>query len=376
MSARVPVAHLIHTIAYGGVETALINWVKRIPDDGFEPHLICFANPGETERPFVDAANAAGLRVLRIPWHRGKPVWRSARALKRILEEHRIRILHCHNTYAMLVGLVAARLTRVLTTTTLYVWGDFGWKRGLMQWMDRAMLPWFDTITAHCEETRRKTIEMGYKPEDVHLLVCGFDAKPVTTTAEERRARRAELGAADSDMVLINVARFYPEKAHEVLLEGFRLMREKEPRLKLWLLGVGPDEGRVRALSAALGLDESVRFLGFRSDLEYVLSLADIMVHPSHMEGVPLAVLSGLAAGLPVVATAVGGLPEVVRSGESGILIPPGQPETLASAALGLVSDEARRRNLGERARRFIEEEYSLDAAARRVTTLYKEMLA
>lgn len=376
MSARVPIAHLIHTIAYGGVETALINWVKRIPDDGFEPHLICFANPGETERPFVDAANAAGLKVLRIPWHRGKPVWRSAKALKKILEEHRIRILHCHNTYAMLVGLVAARLTRVLTTTTLYVWGDFGWKRGLMQWMDRAMLPWFDTITAHCEETRRKTIEMGYKPEDVHLLVCGFDAKPVATTAEERRARRAELGALDSDMVLINVARFYPEKAHEVLLEGFRIMRVKEPRLKLWLLGVGPDEGRVRALSAGLGLDDSVRFLGFRSDLEHVLSLADIMVHPSHMEGVPLAVLSGLAAGLPVVATAVGGLPEVVRNGESGILIPPGQPETLASAVLGLVADEAQRSNLGARARRFIEEEYSLDAAARRVTGLYKEMLA
>lgn len=376
MSARVPIAHLIHTIAYGGVETALINWVKRIPNDGFDAHLICFANPGETERPFVEAANAAGLNVLRIPWHRGKPVWRSARALKRIIEEHRIRILHCHNTYAMLVGLVAARLTRVLTTTTLYVWGDFGWKRGLLQWMDRAMLPWFDTITAHCEETRRKTIEMGYKPEDVHLLVCGFDAKPVTTAAEERRARRAELGASDSDMVLINVARFYPEKAHEVLLEGFRLMREKEPRLKLWLLGVGPDEGRVRALAAALGLDDGVRFLGFRSDLEHVLSLADIMVHPSHMEGVPLAVLSGLAAGLPVVATAVGGLPEVVRDGESGILIPPGQPETLASVVLDLAADEARRRSLGARARRFIEEEYSLDAAARRVTTLYKEMLA
>lgn len=267
MSARVPIAHLIHTIAYGGVETALINWLKRIPRDGFDAHLICFANPGETERPFLDAASAAGLKVLRIPWHRGKPVLRSARALKRILEQHRIRILHCHNTYAMLVGLVAAKMARVLTTTTLYVWGDFGWKRGLMQWMDRAMLPWFDSITAHCEETRRKTIAMGYKPEDVHLLVCGFEARSVTTPASERSALRAELGASDSDTVLINVARFYPEKAHEVLLEGFRLMREREPRLKLWLLGVGPDEARIRELTSQLGLEESVRFLGFRSDL-------------------------------------------------------------------------------------------------------------
>lgn len=106
-----------------------------------------------------------------------------------------------------------------------------------------------------------------------------------------------------------------------------------------------------------------------------MLSLADIMVHPSHMEGVPLAILSGLAAGLPVVATAVGGLPEVVRNGESGVLIPPGQPERLAAAVLDVIGDEALRRNLGAAARRFIEEEYSLDAAARRVTCLYKEML-
>jgi glycosyltransferase involved in cell wall biosynthesis len=376
MTARVPVAHLIHTMAYGGVETALINWLTRIPRDGFEAHLICFANPGETERPFVEAANAAGLRVLRIPWHRGKPVWRSARALKRILEENGIRILHCHNTYANLVGLLAGRLARVLTTTTLYVWGEFGWKRGMLQWMDRAMLPWFDRITAHCEETRRQTIAMGYRPEEVSLLVCGFEAKPVTTAVEERRARRAELGASDSDRVLINVARFYPEKAHDVLLEGFRQMREREPGLRLWLLGVGPEEERIRALTKEQGLEESVRFLGFRSDLEQVLSLADIMVHPSHMEGVPLAILSGLAAGLPVVATAVGGLPEVVRNGESGILIPPGRPDELASAVLGLAGDEGRCRELGAAAKRFIEEEYSLDAAARRVTSLYKEMLA
>lgn len=376
MSTRVPVAHLIHTMAYGGVETALINWLTRIPRDGFDAHLICFANPGETEQPFVDAANAAGLQVLRIPWHRGKPVWQSAKALRAILREHGIRILHCHNTYANLVGLVAGRMARVMTATTLYVWGDFGWKRGLLQWMDRAMLPFFHRITAHCEETQRKTVAMGYRPDDVRLLVCGFEARPVTTPEDERRAGRAGLGAAEEDTVLINVARFYPEKAHEVLLEGFRQMLEKEPRLQLWLLGVGPEEERIRTLVSGLGLTDRVKFLGFRSDLERVLSLADIMVHPSHMEGVPLAILSGLAAGMPVVATAVGGLPEVVRNGHSGILLPPGEPDTLAATVLELCRDRERGRKLGAAARRFIEDEYSLDAAARRVTALYQEMLA
>src|SRR5688572_9055240 len=136
----VRVAHLIHTMAHGGVETALINWFKTFTPDNVQAHLLCFANPGHTEKPFVDAATNAGLAVHLIPWGRHKPVLRSARALAAFIREHRIELLHCHNTYANLVGLCASRSTRVKTLTTVYVWSGYGVKRRMLQWLDERML--------------------------------------------------------------------------------------------------------------------------------------------------------------------------------------------------------------------------------------------
>ncbi|HWP84920.1 MAG TPA: glycosyltransferase family 4 protein, partial [Terriglobia bacterium] len=305
-----------------------------------------------------------------------KPVWKSARALRRILQDRHVRILHCHNTYADLVGLVAAKWCRIPCVTTLYVWGDFGFKRGVLQWIDARLLPYFDRITAHCETTRQQTLRMGFSESEVTLLPCGFEGRAVQFPAEERSRRRAEFGVGPQETVLIYVARFWPEKAHEVVLEGMKEILRHRPATTLWLLGVGPEEPRIRSMVREMNLEEKIRFLGFRSDLEEMLALADIMVHPSHMEGVPLAVLSGMAAGLPVVATRVGGLPEIVRHGETGVLIPPREPSVLAREVIQLIDHPEARRRFGQAARRFVETEYSLQEATNRVHTLYAELLA
>jgi len=231
-------------------------------------------------------------------------------------------------------------------------------------------------VTAHCRDTQNETIRRGFSNREVRLLTCGFEAKAVTFSQEERARRRAELGVSPDQTVLINVARFWPEKAHEVLLESMKQIIQRRSGIVMWLLGIGPEEQRIRTLSEDMGLGDIVKFLGFRTDLEDVLALADIMVHPSHMEGVPLAVLSGMAAGLPIVATRVGGLPEVIRDGATGILIPPREPSRIADAVLSLIEDPALCLKLGRAAQQFIHEEYSLDAAASRVGNLYAEMIS
>jgi glycosyltransferase involved in cell wall biosynthesis len=363
-------------MAYGGIETALLNWLKTMDRGRFELDLFCFANPRETEAPFVDAACQQGWEVAKIPWGRWKPVLRAGQALAELIRSRDIEILHCHNTYANLVGARAAAQTGVKTVTTLYVWGKFGLKRGALQWLDKKVIRRFDRITAHCEDTLRGTIERGFAPDEVKLLTCGFSEAPIQLSRTDRNARRLENGAGPNDIVLINVARFWPEKAHDVLLEGLRLIRERDPRVVLWILGVGPDEPRIRALCGKLGLNPWVRFLGFRKDLPELLALADIQVHPSDMEGVPLAVCSGMAARLPIVASGVGGLLEILKHEHSAVLIPPRNPAALSQAVLDLIGDPSRREALGGAARRFIDEEYSLRAATARVEALYEEMIS
>ncbi len=369
------VAHLIHTMLYGGVETSLLNWLRTMDRSRFEIHLFCFANPGATETPFVEAAAALGFAVERIPWSRRKPLLRAARVMARHIRARRIDILHCHNTYAQLVTLAAGWMTGVKTITTFYVWGEFGWKRAVLQWADQLSAPLLDEVSAHCERTVADTIARGIPASRVRLLTSGFEAKPVYLSPEERHRRRCELGADAGSVVLIYLARFWPEKAHDSLVRAFREILDREPRARLWLAGSGPEQTRVRALAGELRVDQNICFLGFRTDIAELLAMADIQVHPSDNEGVAMAVCEGMAAGLPIVASAVGGLPEVLRHEESALLIAPRNTGELAGAVLRLIAEPETRRRLGAAARRFIEEEYSLAAATARVEAVYEEMM-
>jgi L-malate glycosyltransferase len=368
-------------MAHGGVETALINWLLTFDPAKIEAHVVCFANPGGSERPFVEAAARAGIHVDLVPWGRQKPVWRAARATVKILRQHRIELLHCHNVYANATGLVAARMMAreqhaIRTLTTLYVWSAVGWKRRALQWIDQQLLPYFDQVTAHCESARRDTAKRGIREEDVPLLICGFADRVADLTAEERTAGRAALGVAPDETVLVKVARFWPEKRHDNMLHAFKHLLQRAPRARLWLPGVGPELARIRALADALGIAARCDFLGFRTDLPELLALADIQVHSSDEEGVPLAILSGMAAGKPIVSTGVGGIVEVVRHDHSGVLVPRREPETLSNAIYAVMHDPRRQRALGAAARTFVETEYSLPVATARVERLYLEMAA
>lgn len=373
------VIHLIHTMAYGGVETAVLNWVKLLKHEGVDARLVCFANPGGTEQPFIDAAARLGLAVQTIPWHRGKPVWRAAGALAAIADAMDADIVHAHNCYADVVTLVAARRARrrFKTITTAYVWFDFNhWKRNLIQWVDQQAMRFFDRVTAHCESTREETLKRGFRAEEVRTLICGFETHRLELAAAERAAARTQLGVQTGETVLVNVARFYPEKAHVFLLECFARLRVQRPHLRLWLAGVGPEEERIRAAHARLGLGDSVRFLGFVTDLPRLLALADLQVHPAVIEGVPLAICEGMAAGLPIVASAVGGLPEILDGGRNGVLVDGLDETRFTEAVARLLDDPAQARALAARARHFIENDYSLQRAVRNVAVTYQELAA
>jgi glycosyltransferase involved in cell wall biosynthesis len=375
------IAHLIHTMAHGGVETALINWMKTFDRSKVVPHLLCFANPGNTEQPFVDAAMRAGFEVRRIPWSRYKPVFRAARATAEYLRQHQIELLHCHNAYADAVGLLAARLMRasatpVKTVTTVYVWSQVGTKRRILQWLDERLLPHFDQLTAHCQAALDDTANRGIaRAENIRLLTCGFADRVASLTKEQRAAGRTAMGVKPDETVLINVSRFWPEKRHDVLLDAFALLRARVPRVRLWVPGVGPEEPRIRELVAAKRLGDAVDFLGFRTDLPELLALADIQVHTSDEEGVPLAILAGMAAGRPIVATRVGGIAEVMVDGQSGFLVPRREPARIADAIAFLMANPDRAQALGRTAQRFIETDYSLAAATARVEKLYADVL-
>lgn len=372
----VRVLHLLHTVAHGGVETAILNWTKAHDPARFDVRLAAFRNPGGTEEAFLRSARADGFDVAMFPWNRWKPVLRAGWLVARYCREQGIDILHCHNTYANLTGLVAARLAPVKTITTMYVWGDLGWKRNALQKIDAAILPFFDQVSAHCEDAFQGTVERGIPADQLRLLICGYPVRRADLPDHERREFRSSLGASDGVPVLLYLARFWPEKAHDNLLDAMEILLRERPDVQLWLPGNGPDLERIQDMVESRRLGGNVRFLGFRSDFERLLSACDIQVHPSDAEGVALAICAGMAAGKPIVASRVGGLNEVLKDGVSAVLLPPRQPRLLAEAILDLIRNPEKAAALGAAARRFIETEYSIEVAAARVEETYSALVS
>jgi glycosyltransferase involved in cell wall biosynthesis len=262
---------------------------------------------------------------------------------------------------------------------TVYVWGRYEMHRQLMQLIDWLSIQFMDRVTAHCADTQKKTFVIGTRRADITVLRPGFPGEVTTAwTGERRRERRRAAGVDDHHVLLVNAARLAPEKVQDQLLRSFRIVHDRYPHTRLWIRGVGLDwvERDLLALRAALGLNDVVRLGGFAEDLDAVLGMADIMVHSSLVEGVPLSIMHGMAAGLPIVASDAGGIAEVIHHGRTGLIVAKNDQQGFADAVMSLLERPELARALGSAARRAVEHEHSIASAVRDVEQVYREMVA
>jgi glycosyltransferase involved in cell wall biosynthesis len=187
----------------------------------------------------------------------------------------------------------------------------------------------------------------------------------------EWRLKRRELGIQHTDLVIATVGRLDPEKNHDLLLVAMRRLTEEFPGVRLLLAGYGPLRQRLEAQAISLGIGSYVHFLGFRKDIEDILEAADIFVLPSEWEGLPLALLEAGAKRLPAVASNVGGVPEIIKNGETGFLVEPGDVMKLANRLTQLLGNPVLRKTLGEACQRRIWSRYRSEYVVPQLEHLY-----
>lgn len=228
---------------------------------------------------------------------------------------------------------------------------------------------------AIAEEVAR-TFESLYNYPKPVVIPNGIPTEMFTPDVETRRRVRRSIGASPQAIVLIHVGRFAAVKNHEMLVRAFAQLQPSESApLELWLVGDGELRETIQQQVHALGLESRVRFLGVRNDVPDLLRAADVFVFPSRWEGNPLSVLEAMAAGLPVVATAVGGVPELVEDGVSGILVPNEDLEGLTTAMLRMVQQPDLRAQMGRAARCRAVERFDIQQTVRAYEALYEEIL-
>jgi glycosyltransferase involved in cell wall biosynthesis len=375
---KIRVLHLIYSPGYGGIESAVIHWVKNLDPARFEVFVAYFAGDRDREIPFLRAAHAAGLDPIPVPWTKFKPFLRCAREVARVARERNIDILHTHAYYGDAVGAIAGKLAPVKTVATVYVWGKYELHRQLMQLIDWISIQFMTKVTAHCQDTANKTYVIGKRRSQIPILLPGYPlAGPLQDNGTTRSAARQALGIADDEVLLLNAARLAPEKAQDQLLKSFRLILDECPKARLWISGVGlPDiEANLRELIVSLKLEGAAQLIGFRENYREMLRLADVMVHPTHVEGMPLALLGAMEAGLPIVASRIGGIPELIDPGKTGYMVEENDWQGFAKAVIPLVKDAALRRRQGEAAQTRVATSLSMATAIRKVEEVYFEMV-
>ncbi len=291
---------------------------------------------------------------------------RGLRRAVRLLRADPPDLLHSHLKHADLVAAYAApRLGIPMVSTLHLVEDEVGMvgrlKRDLGAWARRRRAA---RTIAVSDALRRWYLDaFPVDPATVVTIPNGIPA-PEPVPAERRAALRAEFGVPDGCLLAATVAIFRDGKGHDDLLDAARLLEDVP--IRFVLAGSGPEEARLRARVEAEGLTGRVVFAGFREDVAALLAAADLVVHPSHADALPTALIHALAAGVPAVATRVGGIPEIVGD-DAGMLVAPGEPAALAGAIRDLAGDAGRRRQMGEAARARFAARFEGTAWARRL---------
>jgi len=298
--------------------------------------------------------------------------------LTRIFAKDRPDLVHAHTYKAGLLASVAGRLAgvpAVLFTPHGHIFSrganipgvPGGPKLELLRWITRVAQGCADRVTALSEPDLEQQLALRLSPASKYAVVRnGIDCERFGGPRPRSFAGAPVIGA---------VGRFSQEKGHRYLLEALALLRPRLPGARLVLVGFGSLEGDLRSRAAGLGLADVVTFTGERDSAE-LLGCFDVFVQPSLYESQGLAILEAMAAGVPVVASDVGGVRDAVRDGETGLLVPPADPSFLAESILRLSADRDLGRRLADRAGREVRERYSSSAMTEGYARLYRELLS
>lgn len=297
------------------------------------------------ENPLVVHARGEGLEVTPFLMKRRYDLFEGRRLLRDLVRRYRPDVVWATGYKA---DVLAASLDRVPTVAMLRGWTAEDAKVRFFEWLDRRTLRRLDAIAVVSQVLRERAIREGAKPERVFWVPNAIDSSRLPQCWS--RGDLCREAGLDPDRPIIGaVGRLSPEKGHRILLEAFRSVRQRIPGAQLVLVGDGPEELSLRRQADHLGLSDCTIFMGLRQDGQQIIGTLDVMALPSFSEGMPNVVLEAFAYGTPVVATAVGGVPEMVEHARSGWVVPAGDPSRLAQALTEALGDrqEAQRRARG-----------------------------
>jgi glycosyltransferase involved in cell wall biosynthesis len=362
------VLHIISSGGMYGAEAVILNMSRMLIEASHGSVVGVFSNSSNPNLQLHEAATKEGLESHLIPC--SGQLDRSAIAT---IRELAIRagadVVHAHGFKADIYVYLALRGRGIPFVSTCHTWYDTDLAVKLYGKVDRLVLRGFARVVAVSDEVRQRLLKAGVRDEKIRMVRNGIDLRPFDG------AIPSLLG--DGSVLLVGlVGRLAWEKGVDVFLSAAARVVGEFPSVKFVVVGEGPDREKLERTIDELQIRGSVAMLGRRDDMPGVYASLDIMVSSSRQEGLPMAILEGMASGLPLVASSVGEVPTVVVDGVTGLLVPAEDVERLAAAILELLRDGAKRERFGAAARKLIEEEYSAERMTADYLRVYDEAIS
>jgi sugar transferase (PEP-CTERM/EpsH1 system associated) len=356
---------VIHSLQQGGSERLACDLARRLDPSRFRSSVCALDLGGPLANELKNAAVSCHV-VGRRPGFD----WPLILRLNRFFRRERVDLVQTHHLTQLIYSGIGARLAGA---ALVHVEHDYfslmlPKARGRL----RALAPLCHQVVAVGDEIRAFLLrEVNLRPSQVIVIRNGVD---VTQYSPQRRVPRERLGLPTEGRLIGHVARLEAEKSQETLLRAFRIVLSTYADARLELVGDGSLRGDLEKVARSLGIAKRVDFLGLRKDVADLLPHWEVFVLSSVREGLPLAVLEAMACARPVVATAVGEIPQVLCNGATGLTVPPGDPAALAASISAVLETPEWAAAIGRAARRLIEEKFSLDFTVKRYQALYETL--
>lgn len=368
-SKPLSVLHFITELSIGGAQVALFRLLKHLDKERFSQSVVCLYNG--------DGAIAAQIRTLGIPVTdlnmsnklRLDAFWR----FYRLLQEQQPLILHTWMFHANIPGRVLGRIAGIpVIISSIRTMGQEGIFRHRSDRFTAALSDRIVCVSENVAKYAEQTIHLP--PEKLVVVPNGVDPNDYRSLPSKAEARNLSQ-LPDSALIIGAIGRMHRVKGLSILLRAFAQLAELHRTVHLLFVGEGPDRQLLIDQAQDFGLNSKVTFLAFQKDIPKLLPALDLFVSASLHEGMPNAILEAMAAGLPVVATDVGGTPEVVQDGQTGFLVPPGEYEALAISICKLLEDPDLRCRMGKEGKERVAKNFSIEQMTQQFEQLYEQLL-
>lgn len=360
------VLYLITGFDYAGAESQLVHMCRSLKSKGYQVQLISMVRPVA----YLDELDEMGAQVHSLNMRKGIPDPRAIFRLRRLIRSFQPDVIHSHMVHANLL----ARVTRLFVPMKLLICTAHSINEGgrLRNLLYRITDPLCDLMTHVSQEAVDRYIQIKAAPRrKIIFIPNGINLEHFSRSEQERLLLRSEIGLEDR-FIWLALGRLVPEKDYETMLRAFGEALRAHPASHLLIAGIGPERARLEELCRTLQLEQSVQFLGMRTDVTRLMSAADGYLMSSKWEGLPMVLLEASASGLPIVATDVGGNKEVVHDGVSGYLAEASNPDQLAECMIKVMTrPEEIRSNMGRAGREYVSRHFNINTIVERWENLY-----